>query len=120
MLRLLLGTETCQKLNFIKVFVNDKVNSVLGDETTKSFLTLEAIMKEYKDVFEGLGCMYGSYHIDIKPDIKPVIHPPRKVPVALREPLKKELEKLVNEKILAPISEARIRAYRKGCLVWLL
>ena len=34
-----LGTETCQKLNFIKVLVDDKVNAVLDDETTKSFLT---------------------------------------------------------------------------------
>ena len=72
------------------------MNAVLGDETTESLLTKEAIIKEYKDVFEGLGCMGESYHIDIKPDIKPVVHPARKVPVALREPLKKELEKLVN------------------------
>ena len=75
-----LGTETCQKLNFIKVLVDDKVNAVLGDKTIKSFLTKEVIVEEYKDVFEVLGCMDGSYCIDIKPDIKPVVHPPRNVP----------------------------------------
>ena len=104
-LRPRLGAETCQKLNFIKVLVNDKVNGLLGDETIKSLLTKEVIMKEYKDVFEGLGCIGGNYHIDMKPDIKPVVHPPRKMPVAFREPFKKELEKLVNEKILAQVSE---------------
>ena len=53
-------------------------------------------MKEYKDVFEGKGCMGGNYHIDIKPDMKPVCHPLRKVPVFLREPLKKDLKKLMD------------------------
>ena len=74
-LRPRLGTETCQNLNLIKIFVNDKVNAVLGDQTTKPFLTKEIIVKEYKDVFEGVDCMGGSYYTDIKPDIKPIVHP---------------------------------------------
>ena len=102
-LRPRLVTETCQNLNLIKIFVNDKVNALLGDQTTKPFLTKEVIVKEYKDVFEGVGCMGGNYYTDIKPDIKPVVHPPRKVPQ--REPHTKKLEKLVNKKILAIVSE---------------
>ena len=36
------------------------MNALSGDKTTKSLLTKKVIMKEYKDVFEGLGCMGGS------------------------------------------------------------
>ena len=46
------------------------------------------------------------YHIEIDPTAQPVIHPPRKVPVTLREPLRLELERMVDENILAPVSEA--------------
>ena len=64
------------------------------------------ILTEYADVFEGLGCLADPYHIEIDPAAKPVIHPPRKVPVTLREPLRKELARVVEEKILVPVSEA--------------
>ena len=60
-LRPLLEAETCHKLNFNKVLVNDKVNAVLGDETTKLLLTKEVIMKDYTDVFEGLGCKVEAF-----------------------------------------------------------
>ena len=59
-LRPLLGAEICQKLKFIKVFLNDTVNALLDDKTTKPFLTKEVIRKEYKDVFEGFGFLGGS------------------------------------------------------------
>ena len=61
-------------------------------------------MKEYADVFESLGCLEGPYH-EIDPALKPVIHPLRKIPVTLREPLRKELARMVQEDILTPVSE---------------
>ena len=57
------------------------------------------------EVFDGLGCLSEPYHIEIDPASKPVIHPTRKVPVTLREPLKKELTRMVQEEILTPVSE---------------
>ena len=64
------------------------------------------ILTEYADVFEGLGCLADPYHIEIEPTAQPVVHPPRKVPVTLREPLRLELKRMVEENILAPVSEA--------------
>ena len=86
--RPLLGAETCQELNLIKVMVDDildpeTVNSV-NDKPQTSVLTKDRILKDYSDVFEGLGCMDGLYHMEVDDNVKPVIHPPRKVPVALR------------------------------------
>ena len=92
--RPLLGDETCLELNLIKVMasgisesetvnaVNDKV------QTVHIFLTRDQILKEYGDVFEGLGCMDGPYHMELDDTVKPVVHPPRKVPLALRDRLK--------------------------------
>ena len=42
----------------------------------------------------------------MKNDVNPVIHPPRKVPLALKEKLKLELEKMTKEGIIAPVEEA--------------
>ena len=102
------GNRNLPETEFIKVLLNDKVNAVLGDQTTKSFMTKEVIVKGYKDVFEGLGCMGGSYNIDMKPDITPVVHLSWKVP--LREPHTKKIEKLVSKKDISPC----IRACKLG------
>ena len=101
----LLGAESCQKLEFIKVMVNDKqtVNTVNKQPTNP--LTKEQILEDYSDVFEGLGCMDGLYHIDVDKTVKPVVHPPRKVPVALRESLREELDKMVQQGIITPVTE---------------
>lgn len=37
------------------------------------------------------------------PDAIPVVHPPRKVPVALREPLKAELKRMESSDIIAKV-----------------
>ena len=110
--RPLLGAEICQELNFIKVMVNDipnseTVNSVNAKCQPKhSVLTEERIVKEYSDVFEGLGCMEGLCHLEVDQTVRPVVHPPRKVPVALRDRLKDELDKLVGKKIITPVTES--------------
>ena len=109
--RPLLGAQTCQELNFIKVMVSDgtcpetvrSVNDHL--QTSPSVLSEEWILKEYSDVFEGLGCMGGLYQMEVDETVRPVLHPPRKVPVALRDRLKEELDKLVKEGIITPVTE---------------
>ena len=53
-----------------------------------------------RDRFEGLGCMEGLCHLEVDQTVRPVIHPP----VALRDRLKEELDKLVGEEILTPVT----------------
>ena len=110
--RPLLGAQTCQELYFIKVMVSDStcpetVRSVNDQlQTSPSVLNKEWILKEYSDVFEGLGCMDRLYHMEVDETVRPVVHPPRKVPVALRDRLKEELDKLVKEGIITPVTES--------------
>ena len=67
--------------------------------------TTSDIFHEYVNVFEGIGCLDGSYHIEVISTVKPVIHPPRRVPVTLKDHLKKELDRMVEEGILAPVND---------------
>ncbi|XP_063446850.1 uncharacterized protein K02A2.6-like [Mytilus trossulus] len=61
-------------------------------------------MKEYADIFEGTGKLQGKYHLELDNTANPVVHPPRKVPVAIKEKLKSELERLTKLEIIKPVS----------------
>ena len=71
-----------------------------------SVITTEKVFEQYKDLFEGLGCLPGEHKIKLKTDAVPVIHPPRKVPVALQKQVKIELERMENLKVIQPVTEA--------------
>ena len=63
------------------------------------------LLIQYEDCFKGVGCFPGEFHITLDPTVPPVIHPPRRVPEALREPLKKELDALVQQGIIIKVDE---------------
>ena len=75
--------------------VKEDVPNVLGLRTCKEMKQVQRIdsistapsdmLDEYKDMFEGLGCITDTtHHIKINKHSKPVVHPPRRVPVTLR------------------------------------
>ena len=45
-------------------------------------------------MFKGLACLDGDYHMQIDGSVAPVVHPPRKVPFALKERLKAEVDRM--------------------------
>ena len=69
-----------------------------GDETAKA-----RILNEYADVFDGIGCFEGEYNITLDSTMPPVMHSPRRVHVALREPLKEELDTLIHQFTIANV-----------------
>ena len=56
-------------------------------------------------MFEGLGLFEGEHHICINKDYPPVIHPPRRVPHALKDKLKKELDRMEKLDVISRIDE---------------
>ncbi|XP_061887621.1 uncharacterized protein K02A2.6-like isoform X2 [Entelurus aequoreus] len=93
----ILGLSACTKLNLVKrVFV------VTSQETTNAQDTL---MEEYKDCFQGLGCLPGLHKICVDKNVFPVVHPCRKVPFALREKLKDELARMEKLGVIKRIDE---------------
>ena len=63
------------------------------------------IIRQYQDIFNGLGCLEGTYYIVIDESVKPVIHPPWKIPVSLHIQLKEHLKQLVKDEVLAPVTK---------------
>ena len=43
-------------------------------------------------MFDGIGCLEGTYQIKIDPTVSPVVHPPRKIPFTQKEKVKEELD----------------------------
>ena len=60
------------------------------------------LVSEFHDIFSGEGKLEGKLHIAIDKFVPPVAFPVRKVPFAVKDPLKQELECLVKTGILQP------------------
>ena len=59
------------------------------------------VMKLYPDLFDGLRTIKNAMvHLDVKPDAVPIVCSPRRVPDALRDPLKEELDRMESMKVI--------------------
>ena len=63
------------------------------------------VLSDFPDVFQGIGCLEGEYHIEIDKTHTPVVHPPRQVPVALQKPQKDKLDLLVSQGIISKVTQ---------------
>ena len=104
----LLGETSIEKLDLIARIANinqgndikyPKIEYPISD-------TVQNWPEKFPNLFTGLGCMKGSYHIQLNADTKPYSVPyPRRIPFAIRESVRNELEHMVNLKIITPITE---------------
>ncbi|KAF0747865.1 Uncharacterized protein FWK35_00020961 [Aphis craccivora] len=90
----ILGLEDSVKLGIVKRLLEINEN----DENT-------SLIKEFKHVFEGVGCIEGNYEIKLKDNFVPVACATRKIPFSLEEPLRKELNKLCELQIIEKVEE---------------
>ncbi|VDI05282.1 Hypothetical predicted protein [Mytilus galloprovincialis] len=58
-------------------------------------MTKSSVLKDYSDIFKGVGLVSGRATIHIDSEVPPVVHPPRRIPVALRGRLKSELDRMI-------------------------
>ena len=66
--------------------------------------TKEYIMKEYADVFKGIGMLLGPpYHIELKDEYTPVRHAAQSVPVGMQDAYKAELKRLLKEEVIVEV-----------------
>lgn len=72
---------------------------------TSTTLDIQKILSEYGDVFKGIGVIPGESKLHIRPDAIPIINPPRRVPEALRDRLKTELQRMEKEGIITKVTE---------------
>ena len=103
----ILGNPRMQQMDLARVqnqnFMNVNTEVQRGSQGP---LSMEEVLKEYSDVCQGTGKLKGQYKLEIEENAKPVVHPPRRVPVALKGKLKRELERLqslgIIEKVIEP------------------
>ena len=88
----LLGGTDCARLGLVK-----RVHAV----TTKDMKS--NILKSHLQLFHGSGSLPGVHTIVLKDDAAPVIHAPRRVAVAKRPQLKRELDRQVSQGFLAKV-----------------
>ena len=77
--------------------VETKSQSVLSGETSEEIGLLKriySIENEYPEIFEGLGCLPGTYHIKIDPNATHVVQSPKRIPIALKSKVKEELQRM--------------------------
>ena len=67
---------------------------------TVSCKTMEDLKKLYPNSFDRLGSFKGAYNIRVDPTVKPATHARRKVPIKSKEAIDKELDYLIEEKII--------------------
>ena len=82
-----------------------RVQHIDAVKATEPAVTMDTLENEYKDVFSGLGCYPGKYHIELNPGAQPVIDPPRLVPQALYKPLREKLKKLEAQGVIIAVNE---------------
>lgn len=85
---LLIGSRASQQMNLITV-QQENIQQV-----TTNTAGLKEKKEEFGDVFKGQGCMEGKLHLEIEMTVTPIINPPRRVPFAIKDKLKSELDRL--------------------------
>ena len=106
----ILGLPTCRDMKLVTLNYSLTTATSPGatKPTPKPSCDADAkkeLLIQYEDCFKGVGCFPGKFHFTLDPTVPPVIHPPRRVPEALREPLKKELDALVQQGIIIKVDE---------------
>ena len=97
-----LGLESCLALELITL--NGEVEQI-GLNNINEVQTKPAILNDFRDVFEGLGCVEGEYTIKLKANSQPTIQPQSNVPLRLRDKLKATLDDLEKKDIITKVEE---------------
>ncbi|CAC5356578.1 unnamed protein product [Mytilus coruscus] len=87
-----IGAKTCEAMKLLKR-IHSITQTSNPQETTKPFLP-EKLEQQYGDLFTGLGCLPGTHKIRINKTVAPVVHAPRKIPIAIKDKVKAELDRM--------------------------
>lgn len=64
------------------------------------------VLQDFSDLFtDSIGTLPGSVQLTLKPDTEPVLRPPKRLPIELHNQTKQQLDRLVHERVLAPVDE---------------
>lgn len=89
----------CNTVSFVK---QEPTNQVADSDRLFNIFRVEAqkIIDRHGELFTGYGKLPGTVSLELDQTIKPSIQPPRRVPIAMRNKLKQELESLEKDGII--------------------
>lgn len=96
----LLADKACENLELVK-----RVYRIKTSITDYSDDSANVIVQNFSDVFRGFGVLPFTYKIQLKDNAQPVVHAARRIPLALRDSLKKELERMTALGVIKKIEE---------------
>ena len=104
----LLGARASQQMHLISVIRKNILavetpGAAMQDSRNVGALARTQIITQYTDVFTGEGRLEDSLHLEIDPSVAPVQLPTRKVPLALKEKLRDELDRLDRLNVIAQV-----------------
>ena len=88
----ILGLATSESLNLIK-----RISAVNVSD--------EQFLSEFSYCFKEIGTLKNTHHLQIKDNVTPVVTPVRKIPLALKPKLEKELKRMVDLDIIEPVQK---------------
>ena len=95
----IIGLRSSIDLELIKLVMSCETPSA------QSHYTKETVLKQYSEAFKGIGLFPGECKIHLDPCVTPVVNPPRRIPVALRDKVKHELDRMLQNEIIAKVTE---------------
>ncbi len=100
------GHKACKDLHLSKrVYV---INT--GEQRTEN--SVENIVKQFPDVFEGFGVLPFTYKIQLKKYAQPVVHAPRRVTAPLCKKLRQVLERMTSMGVIEKWKSLQSRLIR--------
>uniref|UniRef100_A0A3Q2DE46 Gypsy retrotransposon integrase-like protein 1 n=1 Tax=Cyprinodon variegatus TaxID=28743 RepID=A0A3Q2DE46_CYPVA len=97
----LLGFRACKNMGIVKMSPDVHQVGVEGNTGFSSH-----IVAQYNDLFsDELGKLPVVYSMKLDPNVQPVVRPPHRVPVAMRERVKDELERMQRIGVITPVTE---------------
>ena len=97
----LLGAQAVQEMDLISVNF-ENIAALENSLSARAGITKENFISKFPSLFRReLGCIEGMLHLEMDPSSAPVQMALCRVPLALREPLKTELERLEEESPVA-------------------
>ena len=109
----IIGADTCLLFRLLSIADNDELSPFHAPPLSVHALSQQGssvaqLVAKYPQVFRQdgrVGLLEGDYKIRVSDTTSPVQHAPRSVSVALHEPLRSELEAMVEQGIIAQVTE---------------
>ena len=100
----LLGLKSSQSMGLVKIMVSGVDTTDNNINAVPENVSSDSVLSPFADVFQGVGCLPGEYNIQLDKEGHPMVHPPRRVPVPKKKAMKAELDKMVTNKIIVPLT----------------